>query len=68
MNKNLLTINRYIDLDNSQDTDSLHLIEELRAFIKKAKEINPKLKNYHLYDVGFIPKSDLILVKLYFYN
>jgi len=65
MNKNLLTVNRYLDLEAS---DSLHLIEELRAFIKRAKEINPKLKDYHLYDVGFIPKSDLILVKLYFWN
>ncbi|TDX43692.1 hypothetical protein [Orenia marismortui] len=65
MNKNLLTINRYVDLDNS---NSLHLIEEIRSFIRKAKEINPKLKSYHLYDVGFIPKSDLILVKLYFWN
>lgn len=65
MTKNLLTVNRYLGLDASE---SLHLIEELRSFIRKAKEINPKLKDYHLYDVGFIPKSDLILVKLYFWN
>lgn len=65
MRKNLLTINRYLDLDNS---NSLHLIEELRSFISKAKEINPNLKDYHLYDVGFIPKSDFLLVKLYFCN
>ncbi|WP_027340174.1 hypothetical protein [Halonatronum saccharophilum] len=63
MNNHLLTINRYLNI-----SDSLSLIEEIRAFIKKAKEINPKLKEYQLYDIGFIPKPDLILVKLYFLN
>ncbi|GAB6099139.1 hypothetical protein JCM16358_10180 [Halanaerocella petrolearia] len=63
MSKQLLTINRYLKLD-----DSIHLIEELRSFVKRAKELNPKLEEYELFDVGFKPRADFVLVKLYFYH
>ncbi|MCK8817452.1 hypothetical protein MWH28_08780 [Natroniella sulfidigena] len=65
MNNNLLTINRYLDLNKF---NSLHLIEELRLFVKKAKKINPQLEKYQLYDIGLIFRADLILIKLYFCN
>ncbi|AGB41948.1 hypothetical protein Halha_2054 [Halobacteroides halobius DSM 5150] len=62
MTKELLTINRYLELD-----DSVHLIEELRYFVKRAKELNPRLEKYQLFDIGFKPRQNFILVKLYFY-
>ncbi|WP_408954708.1 hypothetical protein [Natroniella sp. ANB-PHB2] len=65
MDNNLLTINRYLDLKRF---NSLHLIDELRLFVKKVKKINPCLKSYQLHDVGFIFKADIVLIKLYFYR
>ncbi|MCK8827737.1 hypothetical protein MWH25_08265 [Natroniella acetigena] len=65
MDNNILTINRYLDL---KGFNSLHLIEDLRLFVKKAKKINPCLESYQLYDIGFIFKTDVVLIKLYFYR
>ncbi|GAB6139232.1 hypothetical protein [Halanaerobaculum tunisiense] len=63
MSKQLLTINRYLELDGS-----MQLIEELRSFVQQAKKLNPKLKDYQLFDIGFKPRTDFVLVKLYFYH
>lgn len=61
--KKLLTVNCHFEL-----RETSHLLDELREFVQELKESKPNLKKYKLYDVGFVPKLNFILVKLYFYR
>ena len=61
MGTELLTVNRYFKLE--PDTS---LLQELRSFVVELKKHNPKLDDYKLYDIGFRPKSEFIIIKLYF--
>ena len=65
MESQVLTINRYLAED---DLASIDILNQLRCYIKEAKEEEPKLEDYELYDIGFIAQHGLVLIKIYFYT
>ncbi|MGM0502674.1 MAG: hypothetical protein ACQERJ_09095, partial [Bacillota bacterium] len=64
MGTEIITINRYLLEEN---LDSIDILNKLRCFVKQAKQIAPQLKEYQLYDVGFIAHKEFVLIKIYFY-
>ncbi|ACB85309.1 hypothetical protein [Natranaerobius thermophilus] len=43
-----------------------YFLEKIKTFIDKVRKERTDLDNYRLNDVGFIPKEDAVLIKLYF--
>jgi len=65
MGEEILTVNRYLP---EEDLTSVDILNKLRCFVRQAKGVKPKLENYELYDIGFIPHKEFILIKIYFYG
>ncbi|MBM7556066.1 hypothetical protein [Halanaerobacter jeridensis] len=65
MKGKILTINRYLEVES---LDSIDILNQLRCYVREAKQLNPQLENYQLYDIGFIPHQGFVLVKIYFYT
>ena len=64
MEGEIITLNRYLP---EESLGSVDILNKLRCYVKQAKQVNPKLEEYQLYDIGFIPHQGFVLVKIYFY-
>lgn len=64
----LLTVTRVVQAEDLGEDRASRLLSAVRKLVREAREVDPGLVGYRLYDVGLVRRGAEVLVHLYFYR